>query len=147
VDVAREPVVTFRPIATERRVLDLEPLEGTGLEAADLDTAIAARLEGVRGGIEGQIVRLVVHNVARVTARDLDHAAVREYKARALHFRLDLRRPEPPRPTVVERGRRQPLPVLVEEYLRARPLPPGVPRERFVALGGEYVAQSGRDEA
>jgi hypothetical protein len=138
--------VQFRPVAHERRVLDLEPLEGTGLEAAELDAAIAQRLQAVKGGIDGQMVRLVVHNVARVTARDLDHAAVREHKARALHFRLDLRRPEAARPTLVERGRRQPLPVLVEEYLRARALPPGVPRERFVGLGNEYVAHAERDE-
>ena len=138
--------VQFRPVAHERRVLDLEPLEGTGLEAAELDAAIAQRLQAVKGGIDGQMVRLVVHNVARVTARDLDHAAIREHKARALHFRLDLRRPEAARPTLVERGRRQPLPVLVEEYLRARALPPGVPRERFVGLGNEYVAHAERDE-
>jgi hypothetical protein len=133
-------------VAHERCVLDLEPLEGTGLEAAGLDAAIAQRLADVKGGIDGQIVRLVVHNVARVTARDLDHAAIREYKARALHFRLDLRRPEAARPTLVERGRRQSLPALVEEYLRARTLPPGVPRDRFVALGNEYVAHAERDE-
>jgi DNA repair exonuclease SbcCD nuclease subunit len=138
--------VQFRPVAHERRVLDLEPLEGTGLEAGELDAAITQRLQAVKGGIEGQMVRLVVHNVARVTARDLDHAAIREHKARALHFRLDLRRPEAARPTLVERGKRQPLPVLVEEYLRARTLPPGVPRERFVALGNEYVAHAERDE-
>lgn len=141
------PTVRFRSVAQERRVLDLEPLEATGLEAAALDAAIGNALHAVKGGVDGQIVRLVVHNVARATARDLDHAAIREYKARALHLRLDLRRPEPVRPTLVERGRRQPLPVLVEEYLRARPLPPGVPRERFVTLGGEYVAHTEREEA
>ena len=146
VDLAPALSVQFRPVEQERRVLDLEPLEGTGLEAAELDAAIAQRLQRVKGGIDGQMVRLVVHNVARVTARDLDHAAIREHKARALHFRLDLRRPEAARPTLVERGRRQPLPVLVEEYLRARALPPGVPRERFVALGNEYVTHAERDE-
>jgi len=146
VDLAPGPSVRFRPIALERRVLDLESLEGTGLEAADLDAAIAKRLAGVKGGIDGQMVRLVVYNVARVTARDLDHSAIREAKARALHFRLDLRRPEAARPTLVERGRRQPLPVLVEEYLRQRALPPGVPRERFVTLGNEYVAHTERDD-
>jgi DNA repair exonuclease SbcCD nuclease subunit len=139
--------VRFRPVAPERAVLDLEPIEGTGLEAADLDAAIAARLNAVKGGIDGQIVRLVVHNVARVTARELDHAAAREYKARALHFRLDLRRPQTARPaTLVEHGRRRTLPALVEEYLRARALAPGVPRDRFVTMGGEYVAHAEQEE-
>jgi DNA repair protein SbcD/Mre11 len=139
--------VKFRAIPRERRVLDLEPVEGTGLEAAGVDRAVAERLAAVPGGIDGQIVRLVVHNVARATARDLDHAAVRGYKARALHFRLDLRRPQPARPSgVVERGRRQPLPALVREYLAARTLPPGVPRDRFVALGHEYMTRMDREE-
>ena len=136
--------VRFRPVARERRVMDLDPLEGAGLTAAALDRAIAERLDG---GIDGQIVRLVVHNVDRLTARDLDHAAIRERKARALHLRLDLRRPEPVRAGgVLTTGQRQTLPALVEEYLRARTLPPGVPRDRFVALGTEYVAHAEREE-
>jgi hypothetical protein len=147
VQLAGRRTVRFRPVARERRVLDLDPVEGTGLEAAELDRAIAERLAAVRGGIDGQIVRLVVHNVARATARDLDHAAVRGYKARALHFRLDLRRPEPARPSgIVERGRRQPLTALVQEYLAARTLPPGVPRDRFVALGHEYITRTEPEE-
>jgi DNA repair exonuclease SbcCD nuclease subunit len=139
--------VRFRPVARARRVLDLDPIEGTALEAAELDRAIAERAAAVPEGLDGQIVRQVVHNVARVTARDLDHAAIRALKSRALHYRLDLRRPLAPRPRgVSERGGRQPLPVLVEEYLRGRELPPGVPRERFVGLGSEYVAHAEREE-
>jgi len=139
--------VRFRPVERARRVMDLDPLEGTGLTAAELDRAIAERLDGVRGGIDEQIVRLVVHNVDRLTARDLDHAAIRELKARALHLRLDLRRPEPARPGgILATGQRQTLPALVEEYLRTRTLPPGVPRDRFVTLGTEYVAHAEREE-
>lgn len=140
--------VRFRPVTRERRVIDLESVEGTGLAAADLDAALAERIGGVRGGIEGQMVRQVVHNVERITARDLDHATIREYKTRALHYRLDLRRPPPAeRSAVVEQGRRQPLETVVHEYLRGRTLPPGVPRDRFVALGDEYVLRAGQEES
>jgi hypothetical protein len=139
--------VRFRAVAHDRRVIDLEPIEGTGLDAAALDVAIAERLAAVPDGIDEQIVRQVVYNVARITAREIDHAAVRAYKASALHYRLDLRRPAPTHTTtVLERGHRQPLGTLVQEYLHARPLPPGVPRDRVVELGAEYVTQTEREE-
>jgi len=139
--------VKFRPVERARRVIDLDPLEGTGLGAAELDRAVAERLNAVRGGIDAEVVRLVVYNVDRLTARDLDHAAIREWKARALHLRLDLRRPEPVRGGVLlSSGQRQTLPALVGEYLRARDLPPGVPRDRFVALGTEYVTRADRED-
>jgi predicted phosphodiesterase len=148
VQLGRRLTVTFKPVERARRVIDLEPIEGTGLAAAELDRAIAERVHGVKGGIDGQIVRQVVYNVARVTAREVDHAAIRALKARALHFRLDLRRPVTPRESGITQGsRRQPLPALVDEYLRARPLPPGVPRDRFVALGGEYVTHAEREDS
>jgi exonuclease SbcD len=139
--------VKFRPVERARRVIDLDPLEGTGLGAAELDREVAERLNAVPGGLDAEIVRLVVHNVDRLTARDLDHAAIREWKARALHLRLDLRRPERVRVgALLSSGQRQTLPALVEEYLRARDLPPGVPRDRFVVLGTEYVTHADRDD-
>src|SRR5439155_1618738 len=84
--------VTFRPIAPVRRHLDLPPIRGAGLNAKELDAQIAERVAGAK--IDDQIVRLLVWDVERATARDLDHAAIRGYKARALNFQLDLRRPE-----------------------------------------------------
>ena len=46
------------------------------------------------GGIADRIVRLRVYDMPRHVARELDHAAIRDCKAEALHFHLDLRRPE-----------------------------------------------------
>jgi hypothetical protein len=148
VDLGKRLKVTFRPIALARRVIDLEPIHGAGLAAAELDRAIGDRIAGVAGGIDGQIVRQVAYDVARLTARDLDHAAIRDYKTRALHFRLDLRRPTPRREVGVGgAGRRQTLPEVLEQYLRERTLPPEIPRDRLVALGRELLAEAEAVEA
>jgi len=148
VELGKRLKVTFRPIPLARRVIDLEPIHGAGLAAAELDRAIGDRLAAVDGAIDGQIVRQVVYDVARLTARDLDHAAIRDYKTRALHYRLDLRRPASRREVGVGGpGRRHTLPEVLEEYLRARPLPPEVPRERLVELGRELLAQAEAPEA
>jgi hypothetical protein len=139
--------VEFRAIEPTRRVLDLEPIHGAGLTAAELDRAIGERAHEPKGGIEGQIVRQLVYDVARVTARDLDHAAIRDLKGRALHYRLDLRRPQPAHEIGVSpTGRRQTLPELVEEHLRTRILPPGVSRDRVLALARTYLDAAERAE-
>jgi hypothetical protein len=89
--------VERRPIPWARAVPDLDPIEAAGLSAPALDAQIAERIDKISGGIEGKIVRLKIYNVPRHIARELNHAAIRDYKAAALHFRFDLRRPEPRR--------------------------------------------------
>jgi exonuclease SbcD len=138
--------VSFRPIGVARRVIDLEPIQGTGLTAAELDQKIAEQIAAVSGGIVDQIVRQVVYDIPRITARDLDHAAIRGFKATALHYRLDLRRPAPAREVGVgSPGRRQTLAEIVQEYLSRRPLPADVPRNRVVSLGSHYMEAVDRE--
>ena len=138
--------VAFQPLEPARRVIDLEPIQGAGLDAEALSREIVDRARRVRGGLTGQIVRQVVYDVPRVTARELDHAAIRDLKATALQYQLDLRRPPPSRQVGVGApGRRQTLPELVAEYLSRRPLPAEVDRERFVALGRGYVEEVEHD--
>ncbi len=146
-DLATGRVVP-QPVALARRVLDLPPLDGHDLDAAALDAAIAARVAAVPGGIAGQVVRLVVRQVPRHVARGLDHARIREWKAEALHFQLDLRRPATARETGVGApGRRQTLPELVADYLGRRALPAELDRERFVGLGAEILAAVDAEQA
>ena len=131
--------VTFRPIAPARRHLDLPPIQGAGLNAKELDAQIAERVAAAK--LDDQIVRLLVWDVDRATARDLDHAAIRTYKARALNFQLDVRRPEAQRmpSTAAPGARRQTLPETVREFLGRRPLDAELNRETFVKLGVEYL--------
>jgi hypothetical protein len=109
---------------------------------------IAERVASVPGGISHQIVRLRVLDVPRHVARELNHAAIRDWKAQALHFRLDVRRPEThPIAGVGSPGRRQTLPELVTAYLERRPLPAELDREAFVHLGRDLMESVERDMA
>jgi DNA repair exonuclease SbcCD nuclease subunit len=139
---------TFRPIAPPRRFTDLPSLDAAGLTAAELNTRIAQRVHDAKPPIDDQIVRLVVSNVGRATAADLDHAAIRGYKGRAFNFHLDLRRPETRRDSgLAADGRRRPLGETVREFLARRPLDAALDREAFVALGMRYLEETERAEA
>src|SRR5260370_10231969 len=115
-------------------------MEGRGLTPRTLDERSAAEVTAAEPAIDDQIGRQLVFDVARATARDLDHTAIRSYKARALHFQLDLRRPELGRVDVLRAPlRRQTLPETVRDFLQRRPLHADLDRTEFVRLGGDYV--------
>jgi DNA repair exonuclease SbcCD nuclease subunit len=135
-----------RPVASARRVLDLEPVHAAGLDAAGVDRAIAERIRELPGGIIDRIVRLRVYDIDRHVARSLDHAAIRAWKCEALHFNLDLRRPEVHRTVGVGApGHRQTLPELVRGFLEKRPLPAEIDRTVFVRTGTELMDAVERD--
>ncbi len=133
--------VTRVNVAPQRKVWDFEWLDATDMTAEELDAAIRSRLGELPFPIEGAVVRLVVRNVPRALAHALDHEAMRAYRAAALHFHLDLRRPEPDgrRVGVGGPGVRQPLPDLVAQYLGRRPLDADLDRDRLIALGRGYL--------
>ena len=113
------------------------------MSAAELDDAIRRAVEGVNGGIDDRIIRLVVRDVPRHIIRELDHRALREYRKRALNFQLDPRRPESIRITASGApARRQSLADTVREKLRARPLPSDIDRDALVALGVDYLNEA-----
>jgi DNA repair exonuclease SbcCD nuclease subunit len=146
VDIGGELRVEFRPVALERRILDLEPIDGKGLGATELDQLIARRLSAVPGGIRDEVVRQVVLDVPRPVARDLDHQRICEIKAESLHYNLDIRRPVSPRTVGVGGpGRRQTLTELIADYLARRSLAADVDRERLVKLGLKYLDDVERD--
>ena len=134
---------TFHHLPPSRRLVDLPPLVARGMTAGDLDSAVAAAVEATPGGIDDQIVRLVVRDVPRHVAREMDHKAIREFKRRALHFHLDTRRPE-----IVRLhghgapGRRPSLADTVRDKLHGRVLPGDVDREALVALGLHYLREA-----
>ncbi|HEX7049093.1 MAG TPA: DNA repair exonuclease [Longimicrobiales bacterium] len=115
------------------------------LDPAAIDARIRALVEGVPGGIDGKIVRLVITDVPRELFRALDHRQIREYKARALHFHLDPRRPEVQR--TVGYGapfRRLTLEQEVEAFLTKhwRTSSPEIEAERLVALARRYLGEA-----
>jgi exonuclease SbcD len=138
--------VKRQAVPQAREILDLEPVRAEGQSAAAVDQLIAARVAAVSGGISDKIVRVRVYDIPRHVARELNYAAIRGFKAEALHFHLDLRRPEVHRTTGIGApSRRQTLPELVSSYLAGRPLPAELDRDAFVRLGRELMDSIERD--
>jgi exonuclease SbcD len=132
--------VTRQPVSLARRLYDLPAIDGQGKTAAELDRLIAEAVAAIPGGHANQIVRQVIRNVPRHVGRELNHTAIRALKAEALHYQLDLRRPELHREVGVgSPGRRRTLPELVQDYLGRRVLPGDLDREVFVRRGTELV--------
>jgi exonuclease SbcD len=141
-------IPVFRPVPSARRVFDLDPIEAAGRNAADVDQMILSRVDGIKGGLADQIVRLVVYNIPRHVGRELNHTAIREFKATALHFHLDLRRPAEERPSgLVVAGQRQTLRQILSDYLHNRPLPAELDRDAYQRLGLEVFDDVERDVA
>lgn len=125
------------------------PVAGKYLEPVEVDARIRALVEGVPGGIEGKIVRLVIRDVPRDLFRALDHQRIREYKAEALHFHLDARRPEVVR--TVGYGapfKRLTLEEEVKGFLTRhwQRSSTEIETERLVALAERYLAEAGGGE-
>jgi len=133
----------FHHLPPARPLVDLPPVVARGMSAADLNAAIAERVEGQPGGIDDKVVRLVVRDVPRHVARDLDHKRLREYKRRALHFHLDTRRPEILRTSASGGpGRRPSLADTVREKLRTRIIESDIDRDALVDLGLHYLKEA-----
>jgi len=142
-DLARK-THKFHPVQPSRRLVDLPAISGEGLSPASLDEAIRDALDNCEGGIDDNVVRLVIRDVPRHILRELDHKALREYKRKALHFHLDTRRPEIVRPDKGEGGpgRRASLADTVRDKLRSRPLTENIDREALVELGLHYLREA-----
>jgi hypothetical protein len=140
--------VERRVVPLVRKVIDLPGIDGAGLTAAEIDRELARGIERIPGGLGGQVARQVVKNVPRHLGRELNYTLIRGYKAEALHYQLDLRRPESHRETGVGApGRRQTLPEIVQDYLSRRVLPGEVDREAFVKAGYDLMVEVEREWA
>jgi hypothetical protein len=136
---------TFHPLPVSRKVVDLPPINARGMSAVDLDAGIAASVGKCPDGLDGKVVRLVVKDVPRHVAREIDHQKLREYQRLALHFVLDTRRPDVVRPSTAASGapgRRPSLADTLREALRSRVLTSDIDRDRLVELGGHFLREA-----
>ncbi|MBI4513718.1 MAG: metallophosphoesterase [Gemmatimonadetes bacterium] len=136
--------LTFHELESPRRVLDLGPLDARGLAPAEVDAALEAVLAAVDGEIEGKIVRVRVLNCPRSVYRALDHRKIRELRARALHFHLDVRPPEIIRTEAAGApGRAATLAEELQRFLRSRweLTSPDLDRDALTALALQYLQE------
>lgn len=140
----------FHELESPRPVLDLPPVLGDGRSASELDEAIESALAAVEGGIDGKIVRLRLFDVPRSVYRELDHARLRGYRTRALHFHLDVRSPQIVRHASSSApGRRLTLQEELVSFLqhRWRREAKTIDREALIELGARYLQQAEEVEA
>lgn len=138
--------VAFHEVAT-RPMIDLPAIDARGLAVEEVDERIRSAAESVTGGLAGKLVRQRIINLPRHAARELDYTRIREYRATALHFQLDMRAPE----TVIGRhsdsevaptsAPRRPLEAEVFDWLRNRyaPSTPDIDKAALVSLAGTYL--------
>jgi len=135
--------ITFHSLPAARPFIDLPPVNARNLTAAETDERIRSTVESCVGGIEDKIVRLIVRDVPRHIARELDHKAIRDYKRQALNFHLDVRRPDVLRlHGAGAPGRRPSLNEIVREKLLARPLDSDVDRTTLVERAIAYLDEA-----
>lgn len=140
--------VPSRPIADLPRFSAWLANENRYMDPTEVDRAIRDRVESLKGGIDGRIVRLIMDDVPRDLFRDLDHRRLRDYRARALHFHLDARRParrpqDPSQPSVPPR----PLDEEAVDFLSEvwQPTSGDIERTRLVELARHYLELAGND--
>jgi len=130
----------FHRVEASRDFIELGPLNARDMSPAEVDAAIARLVEKRKGGIDDKVVRLVIRDIPRQVARELDQRAIRDYRKRALHFALDARKPEQTRRDAAGAPARRPSVIeVVRDQLRARPIPADLDRTTLVDLGMRYL--------
>jgi DNA repair protein SbcD/Mre11 len=123
-----------------RKYIDLE-VPAFALSPADIDKNIEALVS--KAEIDGNIVRVVLKDVQRHIVRELNHAKIRDYQRRALHFQLDARRPESDRAAVSgASGRKLSLTDIVREKLQTREIEADLDRNALVDMGLHYLKEA-----
>ncbi|MEK7401522.1 MAG: metallophosphoesterase [Gemmatimonadota bacterium] len=133
----------FHDLAPSRAFVRLPDISARNKSVAELDAEILKAVEKHKGGIDDKIVRLTLRDVPRHVARELDHKALRDFKRRAVHFQMDVRREDyAVRAGQGAPGRRQSVVDVVRDQLTHREIPADLDRERLVDLGLKYLADA-----
>lgn len=145
-----ETKVSQHHAAEVRPVLDLKAISNANQHSADgLNAEIRKRIDAIKGGIEGKIVRLVIFDLPRELYRDIDHKLIRECKSQALHFQIDARRPQSASLVAGERGRYHTLEEELENFVlhQWHPSTKEIEKDRVLALARKYLHEAGMADA
>lgn len=136
----RVPTVERQPVPT-RALRDLPVVDAAAMTGAELMDALRANLPAQ---YDGMVLRQVVQNVPPSRRQELDHSAIRRWKATALEYQLDLRRPARDAAALTAHNelRGKSLAEIVADHLAARPLPPDIDREALMRLADKTLADA-----
>lgn len=140
-DLDSHEIVNFHK-TTPRPVVDLRSVQADGLSATELNELIRLRLEGIEGSHDEKIVRLVIEDIPKAVIPDIDYRLIRQLRAEALHFDLQLR-PLKRKGTTGDAGASgsvRPLEDEWREFARGCDVPGGVNRDELTAKGLSYLA-------
>lgn len=133
----------FEVLPASRDFIDLPSFSAKGMTVDELNARMRKVVEQDARDIDDQVVRLIIFDLPRHMARELDHKLLREYKRRALNFHLDVRRPET---SVIAMtgapGKRASLAELLRTHLANRLIDADIDREQLIARGLEYLDQA-----
>lgn len=131
----------FVPVAPARPFVELESIDCHGAMARDVDQAIAAAVDAATTPIDDAVVRVVLRNCPRSLARELNPAALRDYRSRALHFQVDVRKPEATAVTlrVGAPTERRTATSVVREYFSECPIPADLERGELVTTAVSHM--------
>jgi predicted phosphodiesterase len=133
----------FVPLPASRRYLDLGPIDCATRSAAEIDEAIQTECGFELDPIDDAVVRVVLANCPRHRLRELDQAALKQLRARALHLQLVPRAPaEAPALVSVAQAKHTSLEVLLRTALQTRQLPPDLDRGALLDAGARFLKQA-----
>lgn len=84
---------TWIPLSLKRRVVDLPPINAAGKTPKEVDALIAAAVATL-GDLDTVIARLILQDIPRSVEAELDHKAMRGWKAKAAELQIRPIRPE-----------------------------------------------------
>ena len=146
----RRVAVESRPVALNREVIDLTPIDAAGLTAEDLSRAVLDAAEGVcfGKGPTGHVLRQVVAGIHRALEEDLAWPAIRALKEHALHYQLVLQRPVRQRASLGIPQEEAAAPVrtlpdvLADFVANTWTAEAGIPRERVLASAAGFLSRT-----
>jgi DNA repair protein SbcD/Mre11 len=131
-----------------REHFDLDPIDAADLNPAQVDKALRDRVATAPGNFNGAVVRQVVTNLSTSMQKLLDYKALRNYKARALNYQLEPKRPERERIIAFDETGDRPHRPSLDDMLRDR-----LARNRSAdeaadlqSLGARYLDEAGEHE-
>lgn len=130
----------FHKIENLRKVYDIKRIDASNLTGEEVNNTINGLISGIKD-FESSIVRITLENVDDAALKALDYTKIREYKRKALHFRLNAvkkssTKNENPSESQL---RAKSIEDYLEEELKTFELSNGLDKKKFEELAKQYM--------